>query len=96
VLNGLKDQMKACPLSQASKPANTHCPIMGGKINAEQIKPELTRQFKGRTIAFCCGGCPDQWDRLSDEQKQAKLGKHETSPATSGLAVPTRARAGHH
>ena len=65
------DSTKA--VEAVAKPVNTHCPIMGGKIDPDNIKPELTRQFKGQTIGFCCGMCPAKWDKLSDEQKQAKL-----------------------
>jgi hypothetical protein len=76
VLANLK---KACSLVQPGKPANTRCPMMGGKIESDQVKPELTRQFKGQTIAFCCAGCPDQWDRLNDTQKQSKLDQHQSA-----------------
>lgn len=76
VLANLK---KACPLVQPDKPAETRCPILGGEIKSDQVKPELTRQFKGQTIAFCCAGCPDQWDRLDDAQKQSKLDRHKSA-----------------
>jgi len=60
----------ASPSDPAAKPVNTTCPIMGGKVN-----PSLTRQFKGQTVGFCCGMCPGQWDKLNDQDKQAKLDK---------------------
>ena len=50
--------------------ANTKCPIMGGKPN-----PELTAEFGGKTVGFCCDGCPQKWTALSDEEKTAKLAK---------------------
>jgi len=53
--------------------ANTRCPIMGSVINAKTIAANLTRDYQGRKIGFCCGGCPTAWDKLNDEQKQAKL-----------------------
>jgi len=53
--------------------ANTRCPIMGSAINAKTIAANLTRDYKGQKIGFCCGGCPATWDKLSDAQKQAKL-----------------------
>jgi len=53
--------------------ANTVCPIMGSKINAKRVTPALVRTYKGHKVAFCCGGCPAAWDRLSDDQKAAKL-----------------------
>lgn len=77
-LASLKEQLKSCPMAaQANVPANTHCPIMGGKIDPANVKPELTRRFKGQIIAFCCGGGPAQWDTLDDQQKQAKLDAHQ-------------------
>jgi len=53
--------------------ANTRCPIMSSAINSKIIAANLTRDYKGQKIGFCCGGCPAAWDELSDEQKQAKL-----------------------
>jgi hypothetical protein len=52
---------------------NTRCPMMGTEIDPENVPENLTRPYKGKTIGFCCGGCPQAWDRLSDEQKTAKL-----------------------
>lgn len=48
--------------------ANAKCPIMGGKPKAE-----LTAEYEGKTIGFCCDGCPQKWDALSDEEKAEKL-----------------------
>jgi uncharacterized ParB-like nuclease family protein len=59
----------------AGAPVNTKCPIMGGKVDPAKTPAELTRQFQGQTVGFCCGGCPAAWDRLSDDQKAAKLAK---------------------
>jgi hypothetical protein len=53
--------------------ANTKCPIMGSSINPSKVTEGLTRVYKGKKIAFCCGGCPAQWDKLTDAQKDAKL-----------------------
>lgn len=48
--------------------ANAKCPIMGGKPAAE-----LTAQYEGKTIGFCCEGCPEKWAELSDQQKAEKF-----------------------
>lgn len=48
--------------------ANTKCPIMGGTPS-----PELTRQYQGDTIGFCCDGCPEKWDALDEGDKAAKF-----------------------
>lgn len=50
--------------------ANTKCPIMGGKPT-----PELTTTYEGKTIGFCCEGCPEKWAELSAEEKAAKFAK---------------------
>ncbi|TWU50654.1 hypothetical protein Poly51_39470 [Rubripirellula tenax] len=50
--------------------ANTKCPIMGGKPSAE-----LTTQYDGKTIGFCCDGCPEKWAALSDKDKADKFAK---------------------
>jgi len=52
---------------------NDRCPIMGTKINADRVPAELTRVYGQSKVAFCCGGCPAQWDRLTEPQKAAKL-----------------------
>jgi hypothetical protein len=70
-------QKRACdkPKEQASRPAviNTRCPMMGNAIDPAKVPANLYREYQGKGVGFCCGGCPAQWDKLSDEQKQAKL-----------------------
>lgn len=58
-----------------SKFANSKCPIMGGTIDPAKVPDSLIRDFKDQKVAFCCGGCPDSWDKLSDVEKEAKLAK---------------------
>ena len=48
--------------------ANTVCPIMGGDVNEE-----LTADWNGKTIGFCCEECPPEWNKLSDDEKSDKL-----------------------
>ena len=57
----------------AGKYVNTRCPIMGGVINPARVTDDLTREYKGQKVAFCCGGCPAEWDKLSPAEKDAKL-----------------------
>jgi hypothetical protein len=52
---------------------NVRCPIMGNPIDPAKTSETLTRTFKGKNIAFCCAGCPAEWDKLTDEQKDRKL-----------------------
>lgn len=49
------------------------CPIMGSAIGIDAVDNNLTREYGGRKVAFCCAGCPSAWDKLSDLQKQSKL-----------------------
>ena len=49
------------------------CPMMGSPIDINVLKESLTRDYKGRKVAFCCAGCPSAWDKLSDPQKQARV-----------------------
>jgi hypothetical protein len=51
------------------------CPIMGGAIDLSNIPAELTRGYQGGKVGFCCAGCPEKWDALSEDEKQAKLAK---------------------
>lgn len=73
--DGLSEAQKEAKLKQhqAQSFINTTCPIMGSPINSAKVSSSLVREFKGQKVAFCCPGCPAQWDKLSDAQKQAKL-----------------------
>ncbi len=55
--------------------ANIRCPIMGLPVNPDRVDENLIRDYKGEKLAFCCGGCPGQWDKLTDSEKDAKLAK---------------------
>ncbi len=59
--------------------ANAVCPIMGAKINPANVPASLIREFKGQPVAFCCAGCPDRWDKLSNVQKRDLLMKTKRS-----------------
>lgn len=52
---------------------NSKCPIMGGKIDPAKVPADLTREYKGQKVGFCCAGCPATWDKLTDAEKDAKL-----------------------
>lgn len=59
--------------AETAKYANTKCPIMGSVIKPEKITEDLIKEYKGQKVAFCCGGCPEKWAALSDEDKATKL-----------------------
>ncbi len=57
---------------------NSTCPMMGSAMDPAKVSADLTREFKGKKIGFCCGKCPAKWDDLSDEEKDAKLAEMGT------------------
>ena len=52
---------------------NAKCPMMGNKFNSAKVAPELVRDFDGKKVGFCCAMCLPKWDKLSDDDKKAKL-----------------------
>lgn len=64
--------------------ANTRCPIMGSPIHPDRVTKALTREYQGKQIAFCCGGCPNQWDKLTDAQKQQKFSQAAPKEEAAG------------
>ncbi|MDM4015925.1 hypothetical protein [Roseiconus lacunae] len=65
--------------------ANTNCPIMGGKVSTDGG----TVQWNGKTIGFCCDGCDEKWEVLTDQEKQQKLDEAETESAGESENTPT-------
>ena len=80
--DALSEAQKEAKLKAHAAPAfiNASCPIMGSPINLAKVPSHLVRDYKGQKVAFCCAGCPAQWDRLSNSQKQAKLAKVKAPP----------------
>jgi YHS domain-containing protein len=72
----------SCAPAKPASCVNAVCPISGDKIAGQ---PQFVRQFKGRNIAFCSQFCTEQWDRLSDQERQEKLDK-VLSPSTGSPA----------
>jgi hypothetical protein len=64
---------RAKPRPAGETYANVTCPVMGSPIDPKKVTPALVRAHRGEKVAFCCGGCPAAWDRLTDKQKDAKL-----------------------
>jgi hypothetical protein len=60
---------------------NDRCPILGSPIDPDKVPANLIRDYKGQKVAFCCAGCPAEWDKLTDAQKQAKLDKVRVQPS---------------
>jgi hypothetical protein len=61
------------PASATAKFVNTRCPIMGGAIDPAKVPDNMVRTHKGQKVAFCCPMCLPKWDKLTAEQKDAKL-----------------------
>jgi hypothetical protein len=72
---------------------NSRCPILpDSAINKDAVISELVVEFEGQKIGFCCGGCPEQWNALTDAQKRAKLQAvmGETAPAPTTSQPPAQ------
>ncbi len=52
------DKPKAATTQPTTKPANTKCPVSG-----DPIDPEVTIVQDGKTVAFCCKGCIDDFKK---------------------------------
>ena len=86
---------KAMAAGATKKIVNAVCPMMGSKLDPAKVPSNLTRQFKGRQIGFCCAGCPAAWDKLTDDDKVKKL--HASIPkAKKAPAGHGKAHGGHH
>lgn len=49
---------------------NTKCVISGEALKADSP----TVDYMGKKIGFCCDHCVENWNKMSDAEKQAKLG----------------------
>lgn len=67
------DRQAAAQVAQTDGVVNRVCPIMGAPVDPENVPANLKRQWNGQTIGFCCAGCPEKWDALSDAEKETKL-----------------------
>ena len=54
---------------------NEHCPIMGGDVTDDGG----TTEWDGKSIGFCCPGCIDKFEALSDEEKAEALASADES-----------------
>ncbi|MFN8706707.1 MAG: hypothetical protein ACK526_02825 [Planctomyces sp.] len=54
---------------------NTICPVMGGEATAD-----ITVDWKGKKVAFCCPPCIEEWNELSDSEKETKLKTASAKP----------------
>ena len=54
---------------------NTVCPIMGGRVDPDKTPDNLARMYKGKKIGFCCPACPEKWDALTEQERDAAVEK---------------------
>lgn len=69
--------------SAGQTPINTMCPVM----QEEQIDPDITVTYKGRTIGFCCDRCVDRF-KNDPEKYVARIA--EWTEATDEASEPPR------
>ncbi len=69
--------------SKADQIVNARCPILGTKLVPDKVPANLTREYQGKKVGFCCAGCPEAWDKLSESEK---LQKFHVSVATTNEA----------
>lgn len=55
--------------AKSAKAVNAMCPMMGEAVTDDGGRVE----WEGKTVGFCCEGCIEGWNKLSDEQKKTKL-----------------------
>lgn len=89
--NGMMAEEMKCPMcgkmmaqADEDKVVNARCPIMGNKLDRDNVPENLTREWNGKKVGFCCAACPPKWDNLSDEEKQQKLDAAMGKPEADG------------
>jgi hypothetical protein len=55
------------------KVVNDICPIGKDPIDSSAVDASLTRQWHGKSIGFCCDGCPQMWDDMSEADREKSL-----------------------
>lgn len=71
-------------------PANVCCPLSGKPIDIASVPPEKTRMHKGVKVGFGQNAEMEQWDKLTDAQKEEKIQKVIPDNTTSYLYMYTR------
>ena len=72
------ESVQAIPDPAAIVAVNDLCPIMGGNVT----KDGGTASWKGKTIGFCCPECIEQWEALSEADKETKLASADKNNAS--------------
>jgi YHS domain-containing protein len=56
------------PTTQPAKPVNKNCAVE----QDHEIDPKVTYSWNGKTYAFCCKDCIDEFKKNPDKYKNAK------------------------
>ncbi|MCC6323114.1 MAG: hypothetical protein IT438_16950 [Phycisphaerales bacterium] len=64
-----KNEVKT-PVAAEPVVMNTTCPY-----STQAVNPDITADYKGKKIAFCCKGCWSRWENATDEQRAAMMAK---------------------
>jgi hypothetical protein len=60
----------ASPSASTQTAINNVCPMTG-----EPLDPAVTVAYKGQPVGFCCSECVEDWRKLTDDQRDARLKK---------------------
>lgn len=55
--------------------SNAYCPLEPEHPVKPRVRPENARMWKGQAVGFCCEDCPEAWDAMTPEQRNAALTK---------------------
>ena len=78
--------LAACESSQSTEPetAPSTSPAAMGMLNGtcpmsdEPVDPNVSVDYHGHKIGFCCEGCVGPWKKMSDQEKAAFVTKHSS------------------
>lgn len=60
---------------------NTHCPIMGNEVDPGSAPSDMVVMWNGKKVIFCCPPCLEEWDELSEAEKEEHF---RNPPKSSG------------
>jgi hypothetical protein len=66
---GLSGCMCGQTKSGTVESVNSYCVVQ----NDDPVDPAIAREYKGQKVGFCCNGCPETWDAMTDAQKDEAL-----------------------
>ncbi|MBL0869035.1 MAG: hypothetical protein IBJ18_00485 [Phycisphaerales bacterium] len=52
---------------------NAMCPAMPEHPVKKKLDESVVRVYKGKVVGFCCSDCPEQWDAMSDADREKAL-----------------------